>query len=143
MNFPRRLKFRCPYCRRVYARSLSNVRLGPSRRKCANCGREFLDGAVEWPAATREQRMEYLFPEVLRVNLLLGFLFALLLSLAELPYWRGVLEVALWEMGIILIPIMVYVVRCLVRIRASVGRYERSMLSEAGYGGYPSPSHLK
>ncbi|HEX5424626.1 MAG TPA: hypothetical protein VFW94_13850 [Candidatus Acidoferrales bacterium] len=98
-----------------------------------------MDGTIEWPTATPGQKTEYLFPVVLRVNLLLGFLFASLLAFVELPDWRGVIVVALWEIGIMLVPVVIYFIRSFFQIRASVRRYERLRLSEVGYGGYASP----
>lgn len=94
---------------------------------------------MEWPVATPDQKLEYLFPAVVRVNLLLGVVFASLLALAGLPGWRGVLAVALWEVAIIFIPVVVYLIRSFFHIRASIRRYEHLMLSEAGYQGYASP----
>ena len=67
MSFPRQLKFSCPYCRRVYARSISPVHLGPGARRCPRCHREFADGSIEWPVLSQNQKIQYVFPDVLRV----------------------------------------------------------------------------
>ena len=134
MNFPRRLRFRCPYCRAVFARSLSVVRLGPGGvRHCEKCGRVFADGSIEWLAATRSQKKEYLFPPVLWPYLLIGLAVDAALGLGELPRWHDVLIVALYGDVLLVIPLIAYWLRCLREIRTSDDRYRRRVLAHVGF----------
>lgn len=133
MIFPRRLRFRCSYCRTVFARSLSVVRLGPGNRRCRKCGREFADGSIEWPAATGDQKKEYLFPEVFWPYLVIGLAAEATLGLGELPNCHDVFLVAVCGDAIIVVPAIAYWIRCVREIKMSDDRYQRRILADAGY----------
>jgi hypothetical protein len=119
------------------------VRLGRGVLRCKKCGREFADGSIERPAATRKQKKEYLFPNVLWPYLLIGLAAEAALGLGELPNWHDVLLVALYGDAILVVPVIAYWVRCLREIKASDDRYQRRILAEAGYVDHETRSLLR
>jgi hypothetical protein len=133
MIFSRQFKFACPFCRRIYARSLSRVLLGPGNRQCMKCHRTFFDDSIEWPAASRMQKREYLFPERALVYFVANVLFGVGLAFAARPYSHDELAVAMFFAGIALCPLLVRLVLCEFKIRQSMSRYEKALLAQAGY----------
>lgn len=133
MIFPQRLRFRCPFCRRVYARSRSKVLLGPGSRKCDGCHQTFADGSVEWPSATWQQKREYLLPSR-EIGFAVGnWLFGVLLSLAAWPHLRDVIAIELFTTLIVAVMLLVRATGRLLEIRESMARYQRKSLAKLGY----------
>jgi|SRR5690348_853108 len=133
MNYPVPYKFRCPACRRVFARSFSRVRLGPGIHECLHCHARFPDGSVDWPRAAHDVKMEYLFPSKLLLNSAVGIIVSAILALSVWPYWNDIFVVAAFGTAIVLIPLFVHLIGCAVQIPKSISRYERHLLEQAGY----------
>jgi hypothetical protein len=129
----RRIKLRCPFCRAVYEKSISLVRLGPGIQTCAKCDQSFSDGSVEWPLATTAQRREYLFPRqgiaFFAGNIIVG---SALVLLTRPRLQEGFLLIA-FAVALTAIPTVVYYLRCAIRIRRSVERHNAALLRNAGY----------
>jgi hypothetical protein len=53
--------FACPHCGGDLGKSLSAISVGPSRRVCPSCWKEYL-GPGEWPQLSFGERFDYLFP---------------------------------------------------------------------------------
>ncbi len=134
MRFPSPFRLRCPRCRRVFARSLSVVRLGSGTHTCLYCGHTFADGSIEWPTAALSIKIDYLLPRIVRVYLVVGFLVETLLALSALPYWNDVRFLEIFGASLVLMPLLIYWVRCSFEIRRSTARYEMQLLTRAGYG---------
>jgi hypothetical protein len=135
MKFPRPLRFGCPFCHRVFARSFSRLRLGQGSRVCAYCGRTFNGASFEWPTVARSAKIEYLFPATVRVYVITGLLFETALAFHALPYWNDVLTYATLGVALVLLPLFVYWICCSIQIRRSVARHQRELLARVGYGG--------
>lgn len=99
MNFPPRYKFVCPFCERVYAKSLSHVLLGPGIHPCKSCHRTFADHLSERPAATTGQMHESRFPEKGIFYLVGNLAPGILLSLGESHHLRDLLLLAIFCAG--------------------------------------------
>src|SRR5215470_13464354 len=69
--FWRWYRFACPHCGGDLGKSLSAIRVGPSREVCPNCWKEYL-GPREWPQLSFGERFDYLFPMTALVYLGLG-----------------------------------------------------------------------
>ena len=133
MIFPRRYKFACPYCRHVYARSLSRVLLGPGTRHCKKCRHRFFDDSMEWPAASSKQKREYLFPERAVAYFAANVLLGVALALAARPYSRDELAVATFFAGFASLPLLARLLRCAFEIRHSTNCRETARRLEAVY----------
>jgi len=133
MFFPNRRKFVCPFCRRVYAKSTSRILLGPGTRQCSGCSRIFADSSIEWPIAKRGDKIEYLFPVRELVYVVGGALFGAALASTARPHWRDVMVIAIWGACIAVLPLVVHLIGRMFRIQESIGRYQRHMLTKAGY----------
>lgn len=132
MHFGTQIRFRCPRCKHVYARSLSEVILGSGTRKCSHCHFVFADGAVEWPNTTEEQRREYLFPLKVKVAIVMESILAFALGYVGgqgLDVW----SVVLFSLALILVWLLCRLAICKLEIRASIERYEKMQLAKAGY----------
>jgi hypothetical protein len=135
MKFPQPLRFGCPRCHRVFARSLSRLRLGPGTRICSYCGDSFNDTSFEFPAVAWSAKIEYIFPATVRVYVIVGLLFEMALALHALPYWNDVVTYAILGAVPVLLPLFVYWIYCVIQIRRSIARHRRQMLTRIGYGG--------
>jgi len=134
MTSLRPLKFSCPFCRRVYARSLSRVRLGPGIRRCRRCGRIFTDGSIEWPEADPKQRREYLFPERGVIYVIGEVAIGVVLALLERKSWTECLALAVWLAAVGLLLLSFRLIYCRFKIRQSNFRYQKKLLETMGYG---------
>jgi hypothetical protein len=132
MSWPKPYRFACPNCRRVYARSVSRVLLGPGTRKCVKCLAVFRDGTFEWRVLAWKPKLEFLLSEKARFYfagcILVATAIALLTSRLE-----DAVPVAIFSVGIAAIPLAIRLVRCTVQIRESVKRSEAAWLVQAGY----------
>jgi hypothetical protein len=137
MRFPRRLRFRCPLCRRVFAKSFSRVRLGPGTHRCVHCYHVFPDGSVEWSSIARGVKMEYLFPDTLVVYTLVGLVAGAAFGLSALPHWRDVGLVATLGAALVVLPLFAHLIVCRVRIRQSIVRHQRAVMTKSGYRNAP------
>jgi hypothetical protein len=135
MNFPRFQKLACPYCHRVYAKTLSTVYLGPGTQCCRRCHRHFGDGSIEWPVASRSEKMEFFFPVVLRAFVIMSLVFETALAFTQRPDWHGVIVLVILGAVITIFPVLMYLLVCKLQIRLSVIRYEKRILADAGYAG--------
>lgn len=131
--FPKLLKHRCPFCRRVYAQTVSNVRLGPGVRRCSKCGRTFRDGSIEWPDASRDERREYLFPAVARISLLGELILASLLGLLARADRSGEIAIAIFVFLLAVFPWLLRLIICRLFIQRSIVRHRKQALSRMGY----------
>lgn len=133
MIFPKRLRFRCPFCGRVYAKSFATVLLGPGRHQCDRCHRTFANDSIEWPSATRQQKREYLLPKreigFAAGNVLVG----VLLSLSAWSHPRDVIAIELFGIVIVAAVILVRATGRFFGIRASIERYQQQILVKSGY----------
>jgi len=131
----RRIRFVCPFCRRTYARSLSLVRLGPGVQKCSHCLRTFADGSIEWPAATQQQKREFLFPDRGRFYLMGELVLGGILLAAEAKQSRGsdFAFLLTWTACLAVLPLAMRLAFCWYQIRGSIIRHQRQQLVQAGY----------
>lgn len=92
----------------------------------------FADSSVEWPEATREQRLEYLFPIKARVAVVAELVISAGAAVLGGSLWEDLLlGVLLFALGIL--PFLMRLLNCWLEIKRSVARYESGQLTEAGY----------
>ncbi len=134
MILPTPYRFECSRCRRAYAWSLSRIRLGWGMRECARCHTVFGDGSIEWNAATPKQKRQFLLPWKAWVFLLVNVIMAAFAGLLE--YSRSVSDaasVAIFVLGLAVIPLTIRLILCAFAIQRSMRRSEQSWLASAGY----------
>ena len=133
MNFPRRYRFACPSCKKIFARSFSRVRLGPGLFECKYCHHRFPDGSVEWPRASSGVKFEYLVPSKLLINSCVGTVAGLVLILNLWPTKRDFVAVALFAGALAFAPLLVRLIVCAGEISKSKARYDKHILAKMGY----------
>jgi hypothetical protein len=82
--------FRCPHCGFLWRADFwtGNVRLGPGRRRCAQCGEDYDDGSREWPELPLRSKFRYCCPPIVAA-ICGGIAFAAVFTLfLPVPDWR-------------------------------------------------------
>ena len=133
MIFPKRTRFVCPFCRRVFAKSFSRIRLGPTSRRCKGCGRVFADRSIEWPTASPSDKIEFLFPPRVIVYLTGNIILGVVLGLKDSANRADFLTLMIFGGAIVAVPLVIHLIRCKVQIRDSIIRYQNRVLTDAGY----------
>jgi hypothetical protein len=109
---------KCPQCKYAFSFGITDppIRLGPSLRKCTQCGASFRDNAKEWNLMTSKEKTRYLFDDWKWFGIVTLFLvsvsiyqdhdplnlvvIALLIALGMSPLWLIAIPIRLIKIAI-------------------------------------------
>jgi ribosomal protein L37AE/L43A len=133
MIHPQRIWSRCPYCKKIYAKSLSTVRLGPGTHQCAKCKNVFADGSIEWKSASRSQKREYLFPMKEILGIFGSIFFTAVLAFLGREGLTSSTYLIIFTLILVMLPLIFRLLRRILGIRQSIKRQDIALLRAAGY----------